>query len=403
MINDSIDSFGNKLFNQTRNAKLRYRDLLSKKTRHNCLISGCCNKAIGSHSISRKTLEYLAKDGHVVCPVLNVCNIGNTEKDLYETSEPNLEIKRVGISKAGVFNGFCSFHDNSFFENLDNKGIKTKRDIFLQLYRTVSKYYFTTNMISQSELETFNYEYNANTEFENLMELSLEEILFVLKKLITDEQNYNESVDIGFDNSLCLEANLDVINKPFSIIYKRLSPDFKFAMENNLILGDALRFNNSFLIVLPEEEFTNLIVLCHKDLKGQFFDLLKGGIQTLNFLESVLMHDSIFYLPPEFFESWSADKLKIITDDFFFVFERKFRQEYDISIFDELRMKLIENCNSETYEHEYKKIKELPVRNCFKKRFDRQTWESIKQRQRKIKLTGNQSGLSYPIGALTVE
>lgn len=115
------------------------------------------------------------------------------------------------------------------------------------------------------------------------------------------------------------------------------------------------------------------------------------------------MHDSIFYLPPEFFESWSADKLKIITDDFFFVFERKFRQEYDISIFDELRMKLIENCNSETYEHEYKKIKELPVRNCFKKRFDRQTWESIKQRQRKIKLTGNQSGLCYPIGPLIVK
>ena len=116
-----------------------------------------------------------------------------------------------------------------------------------------------------------------------------------------------------------------------------------------------------------------------------------------------MMQDSQFYLKPEIIERWNKEKKKIVIDDFFFVTERKFLQEYDVSIFDNLRKKLIENEPLSIKEHELKKINLLPERPSFQARYNIYGNKLIKDRQDKIRFTGNKDGKNYPIGALIIE
>ena len=130
---------------------------------------------------------------------------------------------------------------------------------------------------------------------------------------------------------------------------------------------------------------------------------LNSKIQILNTIESVMMQDSQFYLKPEIIEKWNREKKKVVIDDFFFVTERKFLQEYDISIFDNLRKELIENETQSIQEHELQKINLLPKRPSFQDRYIIYRNKTIKDRQDKIRFTGNKDGKNYPIGALIIE
>lgn len=85
------------------------------------LKSNCSNKIIEAHSIPKKgSLKLIARDGHVYAYKYSFYNVIKNQGFL----EPEL----VGINEASTFNGFCSFHDNEFFKNVENENFKERQD-----------------------------------------------------------------------------------------------------------------------------------------------------------------------------------------------------------------------------------------------------------------------------------
>ena len=111
------------------------------------------------------------------------------------------------------------------------------------------------------------------------------------------------------------------------------------------------------------------------------------------------MLDSMFFIKPSEYESWSETKKKIILDDYYFCNERtKFYESYDVSIFDNIRKIICFNNNDEKHQKELNKVGYIPERPSFNERNLKQAWDFIKTRNKKLEALGNKSGRNYPHG-----
>ena len=401
---NELEDFINELFKKQRQARVEYARLMNPRKDNNetCMFLSCNDNCIKSHSISRNVLENISDNNEVIMPIIDPCNLGKDYHELENTNTPNIDFQRKNIASAGVFRGFCEKHDNAIFQSLDDYGIRTQRDIFLQLYRTTCKYYFSNKNVEKSEWNTFQQYYYANPEFERKMFLSINELKDFLEDMLIDFPELSAPIP-DTEESVSIEPWSNSFEKKCLILYRRIPKDFNFAIENNLILKINNNISHCIFVVLPGKEYSNLLAISSVEVIKLLHSHLYSKIQILNTIESVMMQDSQFYLKPEIIESWNKEKKKIVIDDFFFVTERKFLQEYDVSIFDNLRKKLIENEPLSIKEHELKKINLLPERPSFQARYNIYGNKSIKDRQDKIRFTGNKDGKNYPIGALIIE
>jgi hypothetical protein len=90
--------------------------------------NGCDGKIIEAHTISRTSLRRVADAGHVLIPTQDILT--------FDKHAP-VAMKRVGISRATTFAGFCARHDNLIFSLIDTKPIAPSQDQLLLLaYRT---------------------------------------------------------------------------------------------------------------------------------------------------------------------------------------------------------------------------------------------------------------------------
>jgi hypothetical protein len=83
----------------------------------NCLIPGCNQSPIVSHSQQRRgQLRAIAVDGHVYA--LKRDYLGH-----FETfrSFQGMAIERVGVGKVSAFTGFCRTHDNNLFAGIEKR------------------------------------------------------------------------------------------------------------------------------------------------------------------------------------------------------------------------------------------------------------------------------------------
>jgi hypothetical protein len=95
----------------------------------------CSGKIIKAHSISKSSsLKEIANNGHVLTTFKGAISFENGFK---------ISPKRIGIQKASTFTGFCSHHDKSLFQSIEDKDfIITKENCFLIAYRAVSREIF---------------------------------------------------------------------------------------------------------------------------------------------------------------------------------------------------------------------------------------------------------------------
>ena len=383
-----LDDILNNTFQQQRNAKILYKKLLNPNTKgQKCFYPNCSIDAIRSHSISRNILEYISTDKHIIFPVCDPCDMGKTYNDLLETTTPNISFEKVGINIAGVFRGFCSIHDNNLFKSLDDYGIKNDKDIFLQLYRTVMYYFFDMKMVEKSELQTYGFENDSNSKFEKGMYLSLEDISIFLLDLIHTIPN--APLDFNENNTYLIKGHSTIINKDIALLYKKISNKFNLALENNFILNTGNRVGHCIIIVLPGKDYSNLVAISLPEIIDKIFTQkhLGSDIRILNLIESFLIYNSRFYLNPDVIKDWNGQKLETVINDYFFFAERTFLQEYDISIFDNLRKEFIINESSSVQEHELQKIRIVPKRDLFSKRFENWGIISLKDKYKKIDLS----------------
>lgn len=95
-----------------------------------------CGEIITAHSIQRGgQLGLIAEDNHVYR--------ANADLSTLQKSGGMPQLKKVGIGKASTFDGFCSIHDNSLFEPIDNFPLrKDQRQIALYAYRCLCREFF---------------------------------------------------------------------------------------------------------------------------------------------------------------------------------------------------------------------------------------------------------------------
>jgi len=399
-----FESYVTELFKKQRESRIHYKDLMNARKDHGekCMFCDCSDDSIKSHSISENVLAMFSDNNDVIFPKIDPCNLGNNYQDLENTSKPNIKFERTKIASAGTFRGFCQVHDNDVFQPLDDFGITTQKDIFLQLYRTACKYYFTNLNVEKTEKSFFGYYYNSNPEYEKKIDLSLSELKNFLEDMLIDFPELASPIP-NTNQSVILEPMSENFSSKCLILYRRIQKDFNFAIENDLIIKMNDRVSHCLFVLLPGKNFSSILAISSPEIIKEIHNHLNSKIQTLNLIESIMMQDSQFYLPPKIVENWPLERKETIINDFFFITERYFLQEYDISIFDELRINIISNMENSIKTHELRKIKELPSRKEFAERFLIYRNTTIKDRQDKLRFTGNKDGNNYPIGALVIK
>lgn len=378
--------------------KKRAEFFSGKNNNHRCMYYDCNKKAINSHAISQEiSLRFIAVDGNMKCFKSN----RNIKLDNGKT----LICTKEGISDASSFKGFCCDHDKIFNE-LDNTSIKaTEKDILYQVYRSIcfSVYKTSFNEI-QNELyyhfikDKGYYEVMANLvkkdiEFDlqykdrilhvNAIENILDELI---SKHISDQKTEhdilceykrvieNELLSNNYSNIIktkdCIETTCDIL----CIFYKRIDIKIPVAMLNHHLLNINDYVNILLFTVVPYEDSTEIYWIFNKKsytvMKKKWDIMINKYIHILNQIESSMMHCENWYTHPNIINSMPEQKFNYIRDDIYFNTERSPFDEYDVSIFDDLRKEFLENEDNSIIVKELKKLSYNIKRNDYIERLN---------------------------------
>ncbi|WP_313182738.1 hypothetical protein [Lacrimispora sp.] len=371
-------------------------DFFSKKNNnHRCMYYNCNKNAINSHAISQKiSLQFIAKKGKLGCFKSNRdIKLDNGKTFIYTES---------GIIEASSFKGFCCDHDK-IFDALDNSSIKeTEKDILYQVYRSICFSVYKTKFDKvQNELGyQFFKDNNYYTEIinivkkdiesklqskeemlsENVMESKLEEL--ISKKINKqNEEHYilceyksvieNELLN-NYSNSVKEKDTVEITCDKLCILYKHIGIQIPVAMLNHHFLG--ISNNKSILLftVVPYGDSTELYWIFDKKLyhvlKNEWNKMTDKLINILNKIEGSMMQCDYWHIQPDIINLMPSQRLQYIKDDIYFNLERSPFDEYDLSIFDDLRKEFIEKEDDSIIDKELKKLDCNIQRKDFKER-----------------------------------
>lgn len=108
----------------------------------------CSNRISKAHTVQRAGgLSAIAEDGHVISGKKGFENVFKNEGEIVPAP--------LGIGSASTFMGFCSFHDNSLFEPIENNSFSLDHEAaFLLAFRALAYEYLTKkNSIKSIEIQ----------------------------------------------------------------------------------------------------------------------------------------------------------------------------------------------------------------------------------------------------------
>lgn len=380
-------------------------NILKRSKKHTCLYLDCSDKTIYSHAISSSiSISKITEDGHV-----------KKFKPIRYGCEKKPKFSDVGINEATAFNGFCHLHDN-FFNDVDVREINNLREIYLQIYRSLSCFYYHEKIgevlypdVDINEMiEIFEEQRRAKDNIDIGSEKLIEVERMLKDKLINlNETKNNELIKIKIEvekvrnyflNNIYELDDRKYINRKlngpgtelqtikfydFDYVLFYYKTDFQIpvainTMHNLNYKGRSFLF---FYIVIPYESSNIIIGVMEKNLPSEYYEKItsfidgafKNKLSTLNFIEAlVISSPDDTYFKPCVINKMSNEKLDFILNDFMFLHEHlafdKYFTEYDVSIFDELRRGIIaEECGTSS-ENNLDKINILPERESIDKR-----------------------------------
>lgn len=103
----------------------------------------CTKDIIKAHSVSKgSSLKEISRDGHVLT-TFKATTINETSIQI--------EPKKIGINKASTFTGFCSYHDNYLFSEIEDKDFEiSELSCFLIAYRAIARELFVKKRASST-------------------------------------------------------------------------------------------------------------------------------------------------------------------------------------------------------------------------------------------------------------
>jgi len=330
----------------------KLQKLLASKTRHTCMYPNCSEPAIHAHAISKEhALRAVAEDG-----LLIHAQPFRSDRELYK----EIKFEEVGIEKATTFKGFCKNHDSKF-SALDKSGINTFGDVFLQLYRSFASIVFEDKAYLTSARHAGDNE-NFNEHFELSKPISAARALALSYDLIDGYENADEELPSG--NRLKLTPFSTVAGMSAHVLVRRINFPCPVALQKKFVLWEDGEFFDTFVFVIPSESSPTMIIVCDPRYTDRLFGKVRTDIDTLNFIETCMICDGNWWLAPSIVRGWSKEKFELIESDYWNFHEIKFLELYDVSLFDEIRIKLCESLPSAERDKEISKIESLPVRQA---------------------------------------
>ncbi|PLY09186.1 MAG: hypothetical protein C0626_09265 [Arcobacter sp.] len=359
-----------------------------------CYYPECQNIAINAHAISNKiSLQSISENQHLKC-FLPKQNSQYTKKPYFDN---------IGINEATASYIFCKKHDD-IFEKLDTKGIFTVEDIILQTFRSLA---ILLNNEKNALLSTYNYKnwnkpelisieevkiYLQRKGYDSLIEhLNNDEILIAIKKkIIFEVSEHTDSEIITIDNllkyleyKLLPQSNnnqlkdnilntLTTENMEYTLLYYITDFQMPVAINslNKLIIKE--KKVNYYITVIPFENKTVIIILIPNELLefqeivNKINNFFTTKLTILNFIEAIMASHDDWYVQPSIIDNLSEHKRNIFIEDCMFINERRFYNEYDLSIFDKLRTELCYELNNR---NELEKVFFIPKRDEYKTRY----------------------------------
>lgn len=324
---------------------------LSKKSKYKCMFPDCEMTSIAAHSISKEFfLRNISENGKVYLP-LPIRDDSATFK--------KIRLKLEGIDRVTTFNGFCLNHDN-LFKNIDTNGISTYSDVLLQIYRSLNYEAFRNHAYQSAEVHADGSADIFNSENELNKTINSETLISLFHDLIDE---FPESkTPLPVEDLFSLHPFSKKVESNIRILVRRLNFKCQVALHKKIQLRKNKEIYDSYIFVFPSPSCAMAMIICHPDDLPNFNNRLISDIDVLNFIESTMMLDSQWWINPSVVNIWSEDKLNFIEQDYWFFHERNLWDDYDVSIFDEVRRELCINAPEEIKLKELEKINNLPIR-----------------------------------------
>lgn len=344
-----------------------------------CCIIGCKEKAIqNSHSIPKSAvLKNISDNNHVLTPVFD-----------FNSNIPKNKMSLVGINKASVFPGYCIKHEN-IFKLFENDGIfDTPQKALLQTYRTISRERISREIELQiSEKINNKYKSKINNEAKkylqtllkkhphlcNIQDIKIDGLDSILNSLAQQDKilkHPNEQFKRIETSILGLLINLPIKN---DLVVRVMKIDIKFPISicgfgNQSFMHHEVKKDLVVLVnVMPLVDSTFIICAGLEQDMGVLETFLNFSfadpLNLLNLIESFMINGTDhWFINPTYWNKFSKDKQDKILYDIIFT-EESFLDEYKFSIFDDIRIKILETLtenmksrNESIKEHETNKI-----------------------------------------------
>lgn len=88
-----------------------------KSQKFKCCFENCTENSIESHSIPSSWLLSIANESNFVYQIKR-----NLFRDLNDPSQHPFIVDKIGIFKSSTFKGFCKYHDNELFKEVEKRG-----------------------------------------------------------------------------------------------------------------------------------------------------------------------------------------------------------------------------------------------------------------------------------------
>ncbi len=368
-----------------------------KKNNVQCMYFSCDKSAINSHAISKEqSIRSISENGKV--------SYFKSRRDKNQLNGKELVFDTVGINEASTFKGFCPEHDK-IFNRLDNQSTKyLVKEVLLQAYRSIcfslfnaefteveSKYSddFLKDEFSIEKLKSYLeldkevcnkisddtiMKLFKNIYEEHLIKYNVESrLLRIYKKDVESYMNFHEDINASIENQneyIFCKENCDVC-----ILHKKINLKIPIALLNHHLLKIREQPNLFLITIVPYDDGTEIFWIFDKKylsiFKTKWLTMIKKDINILNMIESSMMHCENWYIKTSVIRNIPTERLRIIEEDMYFNNERSPFDEYDLSIFDDLRKELIKEESDVIKDKEEKKITLSVSRESYYKRYEK--------------------------------
>ena len=288
------------------------KDCLFKECFHKD--DNCDTKIIKAHSIQEnKILKRISINGNIL-----------SFNSIMESEQFEIEMKEIGKAKASIFTGFCKFHDNAIFRQIEIKDYEkhNKEQEFLFAYRSLAWFYHAKrvefnqyeklyNIIRNQDEKGVQRYLNLKPPYSDsfidktthLYKLKMEGALTTVKELEILRTTININLDkkkfhkiitevIEFDNETPITVS--------SILY------IEFDMKGNLIndyCNERKKLQPVFLSVFPQKGKTYILISYLKNNKNTFNFIDEQIINQPTMKQRIILSNIIICYVENFFIS----------------------------------------------------------------------------------------------------